>query len=226
MDILVVEDSDALASYLVPLLGGAGYTVRRAATGAAALALAAARRPDLVLLDLGLPDLDGLDVCRELRALDERLPVVMLTARGERADEVAGFAAAADDYVVKPFHPQALLARVAARLRAAGHAGAPRRRLGDVEVDLLARVVRRDGRELALQPREFDLLTFLLDHPHQVFGATQLLELVWGADFDGGVHALHVRMSRLRSLIERNPAHPAHLHTRAGFGYYLTLEPT
>jgi DNA-binding response OmpR family regulator len=226
MRVLVIEDEPALRSYLVPLLERAGYTAHAVGTGAEGLASIRDRRPDLVLLDVGLPDLSGLDVCREIRRSPEYLPVVMLTGLDSREDELRGFAARADDYVTKPIEPETLLARVAAVLRLAGLAnGGSRIQLGDVEIDLRSRGVSRQGRALSLAPKEFDLLAFLLEHPGQVFGKTQLLAQVWGPDYDGDTHTVESRMSRLRLAIEVNPNRPRHLHNRRGVGYFLTLEP-
>ena len=225
MRVLVVEDEPGLRSYLVPLLEREAFAVEAVASGGEALAAVRDRRPDLVLLDVGLPDLSGLDVCREIRRLPEYVPVVMLTGLDSREDELRGFDAKADDYVTKPVEPATLIARVRAVLRLAaaardGHVVA----LGDVEVDLRAKEVRRDGRPVALGTKEFELLAFLVEHPSQVFGKTQLLTQVWGADFDGDPHTVETRMSRLRVAIEANPNKPAHLHSRRGLGYYLTLE--
>lgn len=226
MRVVVVEDEPGLRSYLVPLLEREGFDVEAFGAGGEALAAVRDRRPDLVLLDVGLPDVSGLDVCREIRRLPEYVPVVMLTGLDAREDELRGFDAQADDYVTKPVVPETLVARLRAVLRLAaaardGHVIA----LGDVEVDLRAREARRDGRPLPLGAKEFDLLAFLVEHPGQVFGKTQLLTQVWGPDFDGDPHTVETRMSRLRALVEANPNRPAHLHSRRGVGYYLTLEP-
>ena len=191
MRVLVVEDEPGLRSYLVPLLERAGYTADAVATGAEALASVADRRPDLVLLDVGLPDLSGLEVCRHLRTLPGYLPVIMLTGLDAREDELRGFEVKADDYITKPVVPDTLLARIRAVLRLAAIAEAgDTLTLGSVQVDLRAREARRNGTPLALGPKEFDLLAFLLEHPGQVFGKTQLLAHVWGPDFDGDPHTV------------------------------------
>jgi DNA-binding response OmpR family regulator len=224
--VLVVEDEAPLRSYLVPLLERAGYNADAVATGAEGLASIAARRPDLVLLDVGLPDLSGYDVCREIRRRGDYLPVVMLTGLDDRSDELRGFAVSADDYIVKPVVPDNLLARLRAVLRLAGLAASGHVvELGDVQVDLRAREVRRAGRPLPVAPKEFDLLAFLLEHPGQVFGKTQLLAHVWGPDYNGDTHTVESRMSRLRLAVEANPNRPVHLHSRRGVGYFLSLEP-
>ena len=226
MRVLVVEDEKALRSYLVPLLEREGYAAEAVESGAEALASILDRRPDLVLLDVGLPDIGGLEVCREIRRMPGYLPVIMLTGLDSDEDELRGFEAKADDYVRKPVVAEKLLARIRAVLRRSSAADDGYVvRLGAVEVDLRMREARRDGHSLDLGPREFDLLAFLVEHPGQVFGKTQLLDQVWGADFDGDPHTLVARMSRLRLLVEDNPNHPVHLHTRRGVGYFLTLEP-
>lgn len=226
MRVLVVEDEPSLVSYLVPLLRREGFEVAAALSGASALQMIAAQPPDLVLLDVGLPDLTGLDVCRELRRRPDHLPIVMLTGMDSPADELAGFAARADDYITKPISPDLLLARIHAVLRLAA-AGEQRAhvRIGDVTVDLRTREARRDGRRLELGSREFELLAYLAERPGRVFGKTQLLAAVWGPAFDGDLHTVEVRMSQLRIAVEANPNTPRHLHTRRGVGYYLTLEP-
>jgi DNA-binding response OmpR family regulator len=224
MRVLVVDDEAPLRAFLGPLLEREGFTADCVATGSEALAAVTDARPDLVLLDVNLPDLSGLDVCRAIRRLPGYVPVILLTGLDSRDDELAGFAALADEYVTKPFVPEALVARVRAVLRLAGNGQRRVVRLGDVEVDLLAREVRRDGRDVGLQPKEFDLLAFLVEHPGQVFGQSQLLDHIWGPEYDGDPHTVVVRMSRLRSLIEPNPNTPRYLLTRPGVGYYLKLE--
>ena len=226
MRVLVVEDEHGMRSYLQPLLERHGYAVDAVATGADALASVRDRRPDLVLLDVGLPDISGLDVCREIRRLPGYIPVVMLTGLDSRDDELRGFDARADDYVTKPVVPETLLARIRAVLRLAG-VGSDGHLIdvGSVCVDLRAREARRGGVSLGLAPKEFDLLAFLAEHPGQVFGKTQLLDQVWGPEFEGDPHTVSVRMSNLRAAVEDNPNRPRHLHSRKGVGYYLTLEP-
>ncbi len=226
MRVLVVEDEEGTRSYLRPLLERHGYTVDDVASGGEALAAVRDRRPDLVLLDVGLPDLSGLEVCREIRRLPGYLPVIMLTGLDSREDELRGFEVRADDYVTKPVEPETLLARIGAVLRLAGVTSAGNLiELGSVTVDLRAREARRGGKSLALAPREFDLLAFLVEHPGQVFGKIQLLDQVWGADFDGDAHTVSVRMSNLRAAVEDNPNRPRHLHSRKGVGYFVTIEP-
>ncbi len=222
MRVLVVDDERSVLSFVGPLLEREGFTATLVDSGTAAVASVLDARPDLVLLDVNLPDVSGLDVCRAIRRQPGYVPVIMLTGRDTREDELAGFDALADDYVTKPFIPEVLVARVRAQLRKSG--GQNRVvRLGDVEVDLLAREARRHGDVLPLAPKEFDLLAFLVEHPNQVFGRMQLLANVWGVEFDGDPHTVAVRMSNLRAAIERNPNRPEYLLTRTGVGYYLRL---
>jgi two-component system response regulator ResD len=221
MRVLVVDDEPALTGAVVALLERHGFAAEAVDTGEAALAAVAERPPDLVLLDVALPGLDGLEVCRQLRLRHRYLPVVLLTGRASAADELAGFAALADDYVVKPASPEMLLARVRAVLRLARATDPARavRRFGEVEVDLAARAVRRGGQPVTLTRREFSLLAFLLEHPGQTFGRTQLLAQVWGSDYDGGTETVTQHVSRLRSALEPNPNRPRYLLTRPGVGY-------
>ena len=223
--ILVVDDDATVAEVLTRYLEREGFAVDTVGDGEAALATAAASSHDLVVLDLMLPGIDGLEVCRRLRAAGTTpVPVVMLTARGDEGDRVAGLEMGADDYVVKPFSPRELTARVKAVLRRAqGVAvdpapGGPVLRVGGIEVDTAARVVRVDGHEVGLTVREFDLLAFLAHHPGQVFRREDLFEQVWGWTFgDTATVTVHVR--RLREKIEPDPSAPARIVTVWGVGY-------
>lgn len=221
--VLVVDDDATVAEVVVTYLTRAGFAVDQAADGAAALSQARSGRPDLVVLDLMLPDVDGLDLCRRLR--DERpdLPVVMLTARGDEDDRIVGLALGADDYVTKPFSPRELVLRVRSVLRrAAPQPAAPITRQtlrdADLTLDLAGHRAFLGGRELALTAREFDLLVFLLSHPGQAFSRDDLMHEVWGWDFgDRSTVTVHVR--RLREKVESDPSHPARLVTVWGVGY-------
>lgn len=222
--VLVVDDEEPQRAFLGPLLTRHGYAVCEAATGADALECVETSHPDLVLLDVGLPDILGLEVCQRLRRRGRYLPVIMVTAWDTPADELAGLRASADDYVVKPFAPETLLARIEAVLRRCRALRARRVRLGaDVLVDLDAREISRRGRALGVRAREFDLLAFLVEHPGQVFGAHQLLRAVWAGQ-ESGTNAVAVNVSRLRTLIEDHPSHPRLLCTRWGVGYYVPWE--
>ena len=223
--VLVVDDDPTVAEVVVDYLRQAGMESRHAADGHAALRLADVWRPDLVVLDVMLPGIDGLEVCRRLRdARGEQtlLPVIMLTALGEEDDRVLGLEAGDDDYVTKPFSPRELALRVQAVLRrgaasGAGPAAAPLRS-GAIEVDVAARRARRDGRELPLTVREFDLLAFFMAHPGQAFTRAELMKRVWGWSFgDQSTVTVHVR--RVRDKIEEEPASPLLLRTVRGIGY-------
>jgi DNA-binding response OmpR family regulator len=218
----VVDDDPTVAEVVTGYLQRAGYQVDRAADGHQALAGAAAGRPDLVVLDLMLPGLDGLEVCRRLRATEHGadLPVVMLTAKGDEADRILGLELGADDYVTKPFSPRELVLRIQSVLRRAGTvAGAPGLlTAGDLTLDPQARRANRSGRELALTLREFDLLAFLLRNPGTAFGREELMQRVWGWDF-GDLSTVTVHVRRLREKIEDDPAAPRLISTVWGVGY-------
>lgn len=227
LHILVVDDEPTLVSFLVPVLQRHGFTAESAPDGESALAVVQERRPDLVVLDVALPGMDGLAVCRRLRRGPAYLPVILLTGLGSRADELAGFAALADDYVVKPLSPDTLVARIHAVLRRT-HGGDPGRRLvrfGANELDPAACEVRRDGRVVPLTRKEFALLVFLVEHAGQTFGPSQLLAQVWGADFTGSTATVTQHMHRLRLALEPDPSRPRHLLTRPGIGYRFSREP-
>ena len=219
--VLVVDDDPTVSDVVRRYLERAGFAVALAEDGHAALRAYEAQRPDLVVLDLMLPGLDGLEVARRLRARADEVPIVMLTALGEESDRVLGLQLGADDYVTKPFSPRELVLRVQSVLRRAGRrAPAPPETLvdGDLEVDVAGRVARRAGRELALTVREFDLLVFLMRHPGRAFKRGELLEQVWGWTF-GDQSTVTVHMRRLREKIEQDPADPKRIVTVWGVGY-------
>jgi DNA-binding response OmpR family regulator len=228
--VLVVDDDLTIAEVVGDYLRDAGLETRHAADGQSALSLAREWPPDLVVLDLMLPGIDGLEVCRRLRAAhgsQQALPVIMLTALGEEADRVAGLEAGADDYVTKPFSPRELTLRVQAVLRraATAHPVPPEPfRNGRFEVDVAARRIRRDDCDLALTIREFDLLAFFLSHPGRAFTRVQLLEQVWGWSY-GDLSTVTVCVRRLREKTEDDPAAPAHLQTVLGVGYRWEADP-
>jgi two-component system response regulator ResD len=231
--VLVVDDDLVVAEVVVDYLRHAGMEPRHAADGPTALSLAEEWRPDLVVLDLMLPGIDGLEVCRRLRkAWDDQvpLPVIMLSALGEENDRVLGLETGADDYIAKPFSPRELALRVEAVLRRtnAAETGAlpPQRplRSGRIEVDVAARRARRDGRELVLTVREFDLLAFFVSHPGQAFTRAELMKRVWGWSYgDQSTVTVHVR--RLRDKIEDESASPVLLRTVRGTGYCWQADP-
>jgi DNA-binding response OmpR family regulator len=222
--VLVVEDDPTVAEVVARYLDRDGYEVEVIGDGRAAIAACEASRPDLVILDVMLPGLDGFEVCRRLRE-DGALPVIMLTARGEASERIHGLELGADDYVVKPFSPRELVARVAAVLRrASGAAPAPAsggpRTYGGLELDDRARLVRVDGRPVELTVTEFDLLSFLLRHPGEAFRRETLLDRVWGYTF-GDTSTVTVHVRRLREKIEPDPSRPTYVQTVWGVGYRL-----
>jgi DNA-binding response OmpR family regulator len=201
--ILIVEDEANIASFVTLYLQKAGYTVDRAATGQEGLDLAARQPPALILLDLNLPDMDGLDVCRKLRN-DSQVPILMLTARDDDVDKIVGLEVGADDYLTKPFNPRELVARIRSILRRAA-APAPktrgRKEIGNISIDADRREVLVDGNEVALAPKEFDLFWELLDHRGIVLTRDQLLERVWGYTFAGDTRTVDVHVRQLRRKI-------------------------
>ncbi len=223
--VLVVDDDPTLREVVSEYLRRAGLDVAEAADGLAALDLAAVAAPDLVVLDLMLPGIDGLEVCRRLRAAHPDVAVVMLTARGEEEDRIAGFEVGADDYVVKPFSPRELTLRVQSVLRRAAASPSPVVDVAgemlvddDLVVNVTARTAVLRHEPLSLTTREFDLLTFLMRHPARAFTREVLLRDVWGWDFgDQTTVTVHVR--RLREKVELNPAEPDRLVTVRGVGY-------
>ncbi|MEU1807080.1 response regulator transcription factor [Streptomyces sp. NPDC019937] len=230
MRLLLIEDDDRLAGPITEGLARYGFTVDRARTGAAGLA-GAADQPDLVLLDLGLPDMDGLDVCRRLRARSA-IPIIMITARGEEADRIVGLELGADDYVAKPFGVRELVARIrAVTRRTAGHlaladapapagtSGAGPQRLGSLEIDRRTREVRLDRGEVALSPREFDLLAHLAQDPGAVHSRQQIMDTVWDPHFFGPTKTLDAHVAALR----RKLGDPAWITTARGVGFRLTV---
>jgi DNA-binding response OmpR family regulator len=220
--ILVVDDDPTVSDVVCRYLRLAGFEVGMVADGAAALAVVERDAPDLVVLDLMLPGIDGLEVCRRLRTRPDGIPIVMLTALGDEADRVLGLELGADDYVTKPFSPRELVLRVRSVLRRAGAdtaAGTGASLVdGDLVMDTGRRVARLRGDELTLTVREFDLLAFLLRNPSRAFRRAELLERVWGWDFgDQSTVTVHVR--RLREKIEDDPAAPRRIVTVWGVGY-------
>jgi DNA-binding response OmpR family regulator len=222
--ILIIEDEPSILRGLQLNLGMEGYLVRSATDGETGLALAKSEKPDLVVVDVMLPRLGGLEVVREIRKDDPDLPVLILSAKGQESDKVAGLQFGADDYMVKPFGLKELLARIDAllrRRRARGETGPNRavRRAGDVEIDLDARKAKAQGRELELTSREFDLLAFFVAHPERVYSREQLMEAVWGSRYFGTARTVDNFIARLRAHIGDDADHPRHLETVRGVGY-------
>jgi two-component system, OmpR family, response regulator MprA len=218
--VMVVDDEPGVRAALERALRIERYDVRLAGDGAEALALLADGSPDAIVLDVAMPRVDGLEVCRRLRAAGDRTPVLMLTARDAIDDRVAGLDAGADDYLVKPFALRELQARLRALLRRTEVARAGVLRFADLQLDPVAREVRRGEREIELSRTEFNLLELFLEHPRQVLTRTQIFERVWGYDFGATSNALGVYMGYLRRKTEAGGA-PRLLHTVRGVGYIL-----
>ena len=218
--VMVVDDDLTVREVVVTYLRAGGYDVGESADGESALEDLKAERADLVVLDLMLPGIDGLEVCRRLRAKGDDVPVIMLTALGSETDRVVGLEHGADDYVTKPFSPRELVLRVESVLRRAGERSTVSGTVtdGDLVVDATEHTATLAGRRLALTVREFDLLRFLVGHPGQAFSRDELLKQVWGWSFgDHSTVTVHVR--RLREKIEADPTHPVRLATVWGVGY-------
>ncbi len=216
--VLVVDDDLALSEMLSIVLRQEGLEVSHVADGSAALGVFREVRPDLVLLDVMLPGLDGMEICRRIRA-ESGVPIVMLTARTDTVDIVVGLESGADDYILKPFKPQELIARLRARLRRSDDAEAERLEIGDLQIDVAGHSVKRDGKPLSLTPLEFDLLVALARKPWQVFTREVLLEQVWGYRHAGDTRLVNVHVQRLRSKVEADPEHPQVVVTVRGVGY-------
>jgi two-component system, OmpR family, response regulator RegX3 len=221
--VLLVEDEESITTPLAEALSREGFEPVIARTAAEALELGASRSPDLVLLDLGLPDGSGLDVCRELRARSS-VPVIMLTARGEETDRVVGLEVGADDYVVKPFSAREVIARIRAVLRrtAAPPPGAPSGgvvELGDLRVDPARRTASLVGEPLELSRKEFDLLRLLVDSAGTVVTRERLIDEVWDTNWFGSTKTLDVHVSGLRKKLGDDPTTPRYIHTVRGVGF-------
>jgi two-component system, OmpR family, response regulator MtrA len=216
--VLVVDDDAALAEMLSIVLRNEGFDSRLCWSGDRALAEFRDYRPDVVLLDLMLPGKDGIDVCKEIRS-ESGVPIVMLTAKGDTVDVVVGLESGADDYVVKPFKPKELVARIRARVRRFEEPGPEALTIGDLAIDVAGHVVSRDGEPIALTPLEFDLLVALARKPWQVFTREVLLEQVWGYRHAADTRLVNVHVQRLRSKVEHDPENPEIVVTVRGVGY-------
>jgi two-component system response regulator MtrA len=216
--VLVVDDDTALSEMLGIVLSNEGFEPVFCANGDDALAVFRDKRPDLVLLDLMLPGRDGVDVCRQIRA-ESGVPIVMLTAKVDTIDVVVGLESGADDYIMKPFKPKELVARIRARLRRPLDDLPEQLQIGDVGIDVAGHSVKRDGQSIALTPLEFDLLVALARKPWQVFTREVLLEQVWGYRHSADTRLVNVHVQRLRSKIERDPESPEVVLTVRGVGY-------
>jgi len=220
--ILVVDDEESMLDVIRYSLEKAGYQVCAAADGEEALRLAREQKPDLVVLDVMLPKMDGYEVCK-IMCVEMGMPIIMLTAKDEEFDKVIGLEVGADDYVTKPFSPRELVARVRAHLRrkmkAAQGPPANEARFGDLIVNLDRREVHLEGRKVDLTPREFDVMTHLVQNANRVVTRESLLDKVWGYDYYGEDRIVNVTIARLREKIEIDPAHPRYIITVRGAGY-------
>ncbi|MCX4095926.1 MtrAB system response regulator MtrA [Nocardia sp. alder85J] len=217
--ILIVDDDLALTEMLTIVLGKQGYEPYAINNGAQALDAVRDLRPDLVLLDLMLPGMNGVDVCRTLRGESVNVPILMLTAKTDTIDVVVGLESGADDYVAKPFKPKELIARVRARLRRATDEPIEQLSIGDVDIDVPAHKVVRGERMISLTPIEFDLLVTLARKPNQVFTREMLLEQVWGYRHSADTRLVNVHVQRLRAKLEKDPDNPEIVVTVRGVGY-------
>lgn len=225
-NILLVEDDKDLVNLLSLHLRDLYYGVTQAFDGLRGLELALSRRFDLIVLDIMLPGLDGIEICRQLRAAEVATPVIMLTARSEEVDKVIGLETGADDYITKPFSIRELLARIKAHLRRADllarQTEAPHFQqihFDGLEIDEEKRCVKVDGERVELTPKEFDLLLLLASHPGRSYSRDKLLEQVWGYEFNGYEHTVNSHINRLRAKIEQDLSHPRYILTTWGVGY-------
>lgn len=223
--ILLVDDEVAIQRTVGPLLRARGYDVEIAGTGTEALALLAAQPPDLIVLDLGLPDIEGTEVCRRVRVTSQ-VPIVVLSARGGEADKVNALDLGADDYVTKPFGPEELLARIRVALRRVktDHATTNQLRVGNLTIDYDRRRVLRDGDEIRLTPKEFDLLSLLARNHDRVLTHRAILKAVWGSNAVEQPEHLWTLVAQLRKKIEHDPAQPRYLLSEPWVGYRLTTD--
>ena len=223
--VLVVDDDQDLAEMLGILLNGAGIEVDLVSRGDEAVEVFRNSQPDLVLLDIMLPGIDGIEVCREIRRQSTRVPIVMLTAKGDTHDVVKGLEAGADDYMVKPFKPSELLARIRTRLRRSVSESNSLVTIGDLSIDVVEHTVTRNGREIPLTRLEFDLLVALAKEPGRVFTREALLSEVWGYHHSTDTRLVNVHVQRLRSKVELDPDNPEIVLTVRGVGYRLRIPP-
>jgi two-component system, OmpR family, response regulator MtrA len=216
--VLVVDDDSSLSEMLTIVLRQEGFEPKSVGTGDRAMSVVREFRPDVVLLDLMLPGKDGVDVCREIRA-ESGVPIIMLTAKSDTVDVVVGLESGADDYVIKPFKPKELVARIRARLRKFEETAPESLSVGNLVIDVAGHTVKRDGETLSLTPLEFDLLVCLARKPWQVFTREVLLEQVWGYRHAADTRLVNVHVQRLRSKVETDPENPEIVLTVRGVGY-------
>jgi two-component system, OmpR family, KDP operon response regulator KdpE len=221
--VLVVDDEPQIVRGLKVILGNAGYHVDEATTKQEALDAVSSRPPDAIVLDLILPDGDGVEVATDIRRWSQ-VPIVVLSAVGDERQKVRALDAGADDYVTKPFGSEELLARMRAVLRRRSDDGDPAVRVGDLEIDLADRAVSRSGEEVHLTPIEFDLLSELAQHPGRLVTHRQLLQEVWGPGYEDETHYLRVHFAHIRAKLEPDPSNPTYVITEPGIGYRLRAD--
>ncbi len=222
--VLVVDDESSIRKYLRAALGGQGFNVYEASNGEEALSAVLANRPDIVILDLGLPDIDGIEVTRRLREWSQ-IPIIILSVREAENDKIAALDAGADDYLTKPFGTGELMARMRVALRRITNlTDEPVFHVDKLKMDVSRRLVSLDDKEISLTPTEYDLLRLLMQNAGKVLTHHQLLKQVWGTAYESEMHLLRVNISNLRRKIEPDPARPHYLVTEAGVGYRMRVE--
>jgi two-component system KDP operon response regulator KdpE len=222
--VLVVDDEVPIRRYLRAALGAQGFTVFEAANGQETIQAVLAHRPDLIILDLGLPDIDGIEVTRQLREWSQ-VPIIILSVREAEVDKIAALDAGADDYLTKPFGTGELMARMRVVMRRlSGKVEEPLLQVGDLSVDLARRIVTVDENEISLTPTEYDILRLLMQNAGKVITHRQLLRQVWGTAYESEMHLLRVNISNLRRKIEPDPSRPTYISTEPGVGYRLKVE--
>ncbi|NCB51567.1 MAG: response regulator transcription factor [Clostridia bacterium] len=228
MRVLIVDDEHSIVDILEYNLGKNGFSTSSAFDGAEGLRLARESDPDLILLDVMLPELDGFEVCRTLRAEGNNVPIIMITAREEETDKIFGLELGADDYITKPFSMREVVARVRTNMRRAASMTPPtsddtgnRIKIKDLLIDCDRRAVFQNGKELELTQREYDLIKFLAENPGKVVSREKLMREVWQYDYFGDLRAVDVAVRRLREKLEPNPSEPLYVITKRGVGYYF-----
>jgi two-component system, OmpR family, KDP operon response regulator KdpE len=222
--ILIVDDEEAIRQFLSVTIESQGYEVMEAASGKEALAMVSSQHPDLIILDLVLPDIDGVEITRRLRRWTQ-IPIIILSVKGSEKDKIAALDAGVDDYLTKPFSAGELLARIRVAWRhKAQTSKEPVFIDGEIFIDLTKRIVKVSGQEVQLTPTEYDILQKLVNHAGGVITHRQLLQEVWGEQYGDELHMLHVNISNLRRKIESDPARPRYIITEPGVGYRLKTE--
>jgi two-component system, OmpR family, KDP operon response regulator KdpE len=222
--ILVVDDEAPIRRYLRAALSGQGFVVYEAANGQEALSAVIADRPDIIILDLGLPDIDGIEVTRQLREWSQ-IPIIILSVREAEQDKIAALDAGADDYLTKPFGTGELMARMRVAMRRLNNkADEPILQVDELQMDLSRRVVTMRGEEISLTPTEYDILRLLMQNAGKVITHHHLLRQVWGTAYESEMHILRVNISNLRRKLEPDPARPTYVHTEPGVGYRLRTD--